>query len=209
MNRLHDITMTIKEGMVTYPGDPGVRLERVERIEDGSTANVSTYAFGSHTGTHIDPPFHFIPQGVTADGLPLGPLIGLARVVEAPVDEIGRDFLAGSGLIDCERILFKTKNSGFIDDPEFHADFAHLTEDGAIYLLEQGVKAVGIDYLSVEKYHSGTHAVHRRLLEGGVVIIEGLDLSKVGPGIYELICLPLKVKGGDGAPARAVLREVA
>ncbi|MGC2423202.1 MAG: cyclase family protein [Nitrospirota bacterium] len=204
MRKIYDITMGIKNGMLTYPGDPGVEIKREKEIGKNSQANLSMYCIGSHTGTHLDPPFHFFPDGDTAESLPLDSLIGPAVVVEAP-DEIGRDFLAGAGLEGAERVLLKTKNSAFAQDPAFREDFAHLTPDGAEYLAELGVKLVGIDYLSIEKYHSKEHAVHRLFLGKGIVILEGLDLSNVEPGEYTLLCLPLKVIGGDGAPARAVL----
>jgi arylformamidase len=205
LRRIYDISMGIKNGMLTYPGDPGVSLERVKEIGKGSSANLSMYCIGSHTGTHLDPPFHFFPDGETAESLPLDSLIGPAVVVESPVDEIGRDFLAGAGLGKAERVLLKTRNSAFAQDPAFREDFAHLTPDGAEYLAELGVKLVGIDYLSIEKFHSKEHAVHKTFLGKGILILEGLDLSNVEPGEYTFMCLPLKVIGGDGAPARAVL----
>jgi len=207
MRKIHDISMTIKNGMLVYPGDPGVSLKRVKEIGYGSSANLSEYCMGSHTGTHVDPPFHFIPDGSKVDALPLEPFIGPALVLDAPFDEITREFLENASLENVERLLLKTKNSKFSQDPVFHEDFAHLTGDAAAFLVGLGVKLVGIDYMSVEKYHSKDHAVHMAFLKAGVVILEGLDLSGVGPGWYEFLCLPLKVGGGDGAPARAVLVE--
>ncbi len=197
--------MGIKNGMLIYPGDPGVEITREKTIGAGSSANVSGYCMGSHTGTHIDPPFHFFPDGKTADLLPLDALIGPARVIEAPGAEIDGNFLAGALTGGAVRVLFKTGNSRFCEAPDFHKDFAHLTPDGAEYLARLGVRLVGIDYLSIEKFHSADHAVHRLFLGNGVVVVEGLNLSDVEPGDYTLACLPLKVIGGDGAPARAVL----
>ncbi len=208
MRKIFDISMGIKNGMLTYPGDPGVEITREKIIGAGrpaSVANISAYCMGSHTGTHIDPPFHFFPDGKTADLLPLDALIGHARVIEAQSDEIDGNFLSGAGVEGAVRVLFKTGNSRFCEEPDFHNDFAHLTPDGAEFLKEQGVKLVGIDYLSIEKFHSEDHAVHRLFLGSGIVIVEGLNLSDVEPGDYTLACLPLKVIGGDGAPARAVL----
>jgi len=207
MIKIHDITMTIKNGMLVYPGDPGVSLRRVKEIGHGSSANLSEYCMGSHTGTHIDPPFHFLPEGAKVDAMPLEPFIGPALVLEVSSYEITREFLEEAPLDNVERLLFKTKNSTFSQDPMFREDFAHLTADAAVFLVGLGIKLVGIDYMSVEKYHSKDHAVHLAFLNAGVVILEGLDLSGVGPGWYELLCLPLKVEGGDGAPARAVLVE--
>lgn len=207
MRKIHDITMTIKNGMLVYPGDPGVSIKGVKEIGHGSSANLSEYCMGSHTGTHVDPPFHFLPDGAKVDALPLAPFIGPALVLEISSDEITRKFLEKAPLENVERLLFKTKNSEFSQSPAFRENFAHLTADAAEYLVKLGVRLVGIDYLSVEKYHSKDHAVHMAFLKAGVVILEGLDLSGVAPGWYELLCLPLKVEGGDGAPARAVLVE--
>lgn len=207
MMKIHDITMTIKNGMLVYPGDPGVSLNRVKEIGHGSSANLSEYCMGSHTGTHVDPPFHFLPEGAKVDALLLEPFIGPVLMLEVSSGEITREFLEKAPLDNVERLLFKTKNSGFSQDPGFREDFTHLTAGAAEYLVKLGVRLVGIDYMSVEKYHSKDHAVHLAFLKAGVVILEGLDLSGVGPGWYELICLPLKIEGGDGAPARAVLVE--
>lgn len=207
MKKIHDISMGIHDGMLTYPGDPGCRIRRVNKIEEGASANISELCMGSHTGTHVDPPVHFIPDGGKADALPLDAMIGPAVVVQADGVDIDREFLMGAGIQDATRVLFKTRNSGLGLIPPFREDFTHLTPDAAQYLVERGVKLVGIDYLSIERFKSKDHAVHRAFLRGGVVIVEGLDLSGVAPGLYELICLPLKVVGGDGAPARAVLVE--
>ncbi len=197
--------MGIKNGMLIYPGDPGVEITREKTIGAGSSANVSGYCMGSHTGTHIDPPFHFFPDGNTAEMLPLDVLIGPARVIEAQVNEIDGNFLAGAGVDGAVRVLLKTGNSRFCEEPVFRKDFAHLTIDGADFLKERGVKLVGIDYLSIEKFHSADHAVHRLFLGNGIVIVEGLNLSNVEAGDYTLACLPIRIIGGDGAPARAVL----
>lgn len=207
MKKIYDITMGVHDGMLVYPGDPDVSVRRVKKIEDGSSANISELCMGSHTGTHVDPPFHFIPAGGKVDAMPLDAMIGEAVVVQAPGEHIDRKFIEGAGLSGAERVLFKTKNSTLGLGPPFREDFTHLTPDAARRLVEMGVRLVGIDYLSIEKFHSADHAVHRLFLDNGVVIVEGLDLSGVEPGRYELICMPLKVLGGDGAPARAVLVE--
>jgi arylformamidase len=207
MKKIYDITMGIHDGMLVYPGDPGVGVRRVKKIEDNSSANISEYCMGSHTGTHVDPPFHFDPSGSTVEALPLDAMIGEAVVVQARGEYIDRKFIEGASIPDAARVLFKTRNSALGLEPPFREDFTHLTLDAAEYLVERGVRLVGIDYLSVEKFHSKDHAVHRLFLDNGVVIVEGLDLSNVEPGRYELICMPLKVVGGDGAPARAVLIE--
>jgi arylformamidase len=205
--RIHDVTVTIHPGMPIYEGDPGVAITKVSSIEGGDSADVSLYSLGSHTGTHVDPPRHFIQGGAPVDELPLDALIGLALVVETDLHEINRAFLEASGMEGAARVLFKTPNAGLMDRDGFVREFAHLTPDAAKYLVEQGVRLVGIDYLSIERFKSGSHDVHKTLLGGGVAVLEGLDLSSVGPGRYLLVCLPLKVKDGDGAPARVVLIE--
>jgi arylformamidase len=207
MLKIHDVTRDIDEGMIIYPGDPGVRLKRVKRIEDGNSANISEYTLGSHTGTHVDPPFHFEPDGCKADDLPLDSMIGPAVVILCLEVIIDRPFLEAAGIKGVKRVLFKTKNSDRVKDRVWSDEFAHLTPDAAVYLVSIGLRLVGTDCLSIERFHSPDHAVHRSLLKAGVVIVEGLDLSGVGPGQYQMACLPLKIKGGDGAPARVVLME--
>lgn len=194
--KIHDVSMTIEEGMAVYPGDPGFGLERVARVEDGDGANLSVLRMGSHTGTHVDPPYHFLPDGMKADALPLDVLIGPVLVVKAGPGEVGRAFIEGLDLAGVARVLFK-------------ADGAHLSEGAASCLVEKGVRLVGIDGLSVDAVGGRGAPAHHALLGGGVVIVECLRLGRVRPGTYEMFCLPLKIKDGDGAPARVVLREMA
>jgi arylformamidase len=198
---LLDITVPIREGMVTYPGDPTVHMERVSSIEKGDVANLTRLDFGVHSGTHIDAPVHFIDGGKTVESLPLDVLLGPVEVVEAARD---------GGDVDAEdvarvpggvqRVLFKTRNSELWAKDEFDDSFAKLTEGTAKELVERGVRLVGVDYLSV-----GDPSAHHTLLGAGIVAIEGLDLRGVEPGRYRLVCLPLKLVGSDGGPARAVL----
>ncbi len=192
-----DVSVPIREGMVTYPGDPVVRLERAASIADGSPVNLTRIDFGLHSGTHVDAPVHFIDGADGADSLRLDVLVGPCEVVEVP--DLTRDSVAKSpeGI---ERVLFKTPNSELWASDEFAADFALLDGDAARLLVERGVRLVGVDYLSV-----GDEEAHLALLEAGVVPVEGLDLRGVEPGPYELVCLPLRVVGADGAPARAIL----
>lgn len=204
---IYDVTASVHPAMPVYPGDPEVAVERVSSIAGGSSANVSIYRLGSHTGTHVDPPLHFIEGGMAVDELPLDVLIGPALVVESGRGVIDREFLESAGIGGASRVIFKTGNSGLMAKARFHEDFTHLSPDAAAYLVELGVRLAGIDYLSIERFKSPDHEVHKTLLGAGVVVLEGLDLSGVKPGEYELICLPLKVKGGDGAPARVVLRR--
>lgn len=206
--KIYDVTVPISKDLVIYPGDPPVKIERKSVInKDGAKSNLSRYSFGSHTGTHIDPPAHFIEGGVTVDRLPLELLIGRARVVEVTASRIDEAALEEFDFTTDVRVLFKTRNSYLWGRKEFVEDFVHITPDAARHLVNEGIKVVGIDYLSIEKYGTEEPETHLTLLGGGAIIIEGLDLREVEPGDYEMICLPLKVKDGDGAPARVVLRQ--
>lgn len=208
---IFDITVPIRSGMPIYEGDPGIKIEAWSALAKGDSANVSFLHFGAHTGTHVDAPAHFIEGTRKIDALSLEALIGPARVIRVPDDvaEIGPAFLAGCDLDQVERVLFHTRNSSFWSEG-FRKDFTHLSPEAAQTLVDLGVKLVGTDYLSIEKFHSGHHRTHLALLSNNVVIVEGLNLSDIAPGDYELICLPLRIAdgAGDGAPARAVLRTV-
>jgi len=195
--------------MPVYEGDPGVKIDSWSAFAKGDSSNVSVLNFGAHTGTHVDAPAHFIEGARRIDALSLDVLIGPARVIRVAdqVGEIGAEFVRSCGLQSVERVLFRTRNSGFWNQG-FRKDFTHLLPEAAQILVDQGIKLVGTDYLSIEKFHSGHHKTHLTLLSNSVVIVEGLNLSDVPEGDYELICLPLKIGDGtgDGAPARAVLR---
>jgi arylformamidase len=200
-----DVSVPIRDGMLHWPGDPDVRLARVSAIADGDLANISELDFGVHTATHVDAPVHFLEGTEGADALPLAAMIGRANVVdgrsiaEAPIGEA--DLQALEIPADCERLLLKTRNSDLWErDEEFTEDFLRLDASGARYVTERGIKLIGIDYLSI-----GDADAHRTLLSSGVVPLEGLDLRAVEPGGYTLVCLPLRIVGADGAPARAVL----
>lgn len=206
--KIYDVTVTIRSPMPTWPGDPAFDRALTHSIAGGDSADVSAIRMGSHTGTHIDAPSHFLAGAPTVDELPIDVLVGEAMVFELGVEaQITRADLEVLNLDRCERILFKTRNSTLWKSDDFTPDFVYIAADAAKYLVDRGVKLVGIDYLSVGEYKSGAQ-VHRILLEHGVVIVEGLDLSMVKPDVYELMCLPLKIKGADGAPARVVLREL-
>jgi arylformamidase len=208
---IYDISVPIKSGMPVYEGDPGIDIQPWSALAKGDSANVSFLHFGAHTGTHVDAPAHFIEGTRKIDALSFEALIGPARVIRVPDDvtEIDPDFLASCNLDRIKRVLFHTRNSGFWNEG-FRKDFTHLSPEAAQKLVDMGVKLVGIDYLSIEKFHSGHHRTHLALLSNDVVIVEGLNLSDIPPGDYELICLPLKIAegAGDGSPARAVLRTV-
>ncbi|HXT64805.1 MAG TPA: cyclase family protein [Pyrinomonadaceae bacterium] len=208
---IYDVTVPIRAGMPIYEGDPSLNIEPWSALAKGDSANVSYLHLGAHTGTHVDAPAHFIEGASKIDSLPLDVLIGPARVIRVPDDatEIDPEFLRSCDLKDVSRILFHTRNSGFWNEG-FRKDFTHVLPEAAELLVERGVKLVGNDYLSVEKFHSGHHRTHLTLLRNGVVIVEGLNLTGVPPGDYELICLPLKIAdgAGDGAPARVILRTL-
>jgi arylformamidase len=192
-----DISVPLREGMVTYPGDPVVKLERTASIAHGDPVNVTRIDFGLHSGTHVDAPVHFIDGASGADSIPLDALIGPCEVVE--VADLSRGSVARVPE-GAERVVFKSPNSALWASDEFSDDFVRLDGEAARLLVERGVCLVGVDYLSV-----GDEAAHRALLTAGVVPVEGLDLRGVEPGAYELVCLPLRVVGADGAPARAIL----
>ena len=198
----------------TYTGDPGIRIETWAALSKGDTANVSVLHFGAHTATHVDAPAHFIEGAPGVATLPLDALIGQARVIELPGDvrEIKAEHVSPGELEGATRVLFKTRNSSFWENPQgrFREDYTYLAPAAARALIEQGVRLVGIDYLSVESFQSSSYDTHTILLSRGVVIVEGLDLREIPAGLYELICLPLKITAGsgDGAPARAVLRTL-
>ena len=193
-----------------WPGDPPVTIELVNDMEHGDTANLSKISMGAHSGTHVDAPIHFIQHGPGVDTAPLGTMVGRARVIEInDTESIKPEELLPHRIRRGERILFKTRNSSYVwQTDEFVEDFIYISDEAARFLVDRGVILVGIDYLSVGSFRHGGSNVHRVLLSGGVWIIEGLDLSGVTSGKYELICLPLRLAQRDGAPARAILRWV-
>ncbi len=206
--RLLDISVPLRSGMVHWPGDPPVRIRRVKQIGRGSSSNLFLLSMGSHTGTHMDAPGHFLRSGRTIDQLPLPSVIGPARVIAIRHPRwIGVEELRPHRIQRGQRILFKTRNSSRCwKGNSFIKEFVHISEEAARFLAVRGIRCVGVDYLSVGGYKRDGALVHRILLGAGVWIIEGLNLSRVKAGRYELICLPLKIRRGDGAPARAILR---
>lgn len=208
--RIYDITVPISNELPVYPGDPEIKITRVMSLEAGDIARVSHLSFSTHIGTHIDPPYHFMPDGAPLDQAPLDIFIGPARVIDVgDVASIDAAMLSTFDLDGAERVIFKTRNSRFWRETnEFQKDFVYLETDAAESLVARGVKLVGIDYLSIEKFNFDQPTTHWALLGAGVFIVEGLDLTGVPAGDYELICLPLKIKDGDGGPARVVLREL-
>jgi arylformamidase len=205
---IYDVTVAISNDLPVYPGDPAINIIRTKSLEKGDVARVSHLSFSTHIGTHIDPPSHFMMDGATLDRVPLEVLIGPARVIDAgDVSSIDAAALERADLAGATRVLFKTRNSRFWRESDvFRKDYVYLETEAAELLVKRGVQLVGIDYLSIEKFNFDRPTTHWTLLANNVVIVEGLDLSEVPPGDYELICLPLKIKDGDGGPARVVLR---
>ena len=211
---IYDVTVPLRNGLPTWPGDPLVDINDFRSLSNGDGANVTALNFGAHSATHVDAPAHFIEGAAKVESLDLNVLIGEAEVVAVPEDyySIPEEFVLAHCSPGAERILFKTRNSAFWGQPklEFRRDFTYLDLKAAQTLVQRGLKLVGIDYLSIEKFHTENHETHLALLSHGVVIIEGLNLSDVPAGKYELICLPLRLQSnkGDGAPARVVLRTM-
>lgn len=205
--KIHDISVRISPELVVYPGDPPVEIVPLTQVGPGGDPNTSRLCLSTHAGTHIDPPFHVLTDGTKANEIPLETLIGECDVVDIGIeDEITLPVLQ-KHKFTAERVIFKTKNSFLWERKEFSRNYTYLTTAAAEYLATRKLKLVGIDYLSIEKFDAKSLQAHLALLKAGTVILEGVNLSYVKPGKYELFCLPLKIKDGDGAPARAVLIE--
>lgn len=205
---IHDISLPLSNDLPSWPGDPRPRIKRIHNISEGDDSNVTHLSMTAHTGTHIDAPDHFLDSGETLDQIPLGLFIGPVQVVELPS---GRDITAemiqeADIPAHTKRVLFKTRNSQLWEQgvKEFQKDFIALDEKAAEYLVSRDLEVVGVDYLSVAPFRA-PKATHQILLEGKVLIIEGLDLSGIEPGQYTLYCLPLNIPEAEGAPARVLL----
>jgi arylformamidase len=204
-----DVSVTITPRLVVWKGEPQCRVEQVESMDEGGVCNLTRLAMSAHTGTHLDAPRHFIRGGAAMEAMPLEAMIGPARVVriEDPVAVTPRELPAD--LRRGERILFRTRNSSRDwSEAPFAEDYVYVSKEAARVLAGAGVRTAGIDYLSVGGFHQDLIETHQALLGAGIWVIEGLDLSKVEPGHYEMVCLPLKIAGSDGAPARVVLRPL-
>jgi len=206
--KLIDVSVSIDSNLATYPGNTPFTLEAIKRLVRGDSSNVSTLHLSAHAGTHVDAPRHLFDDGGGVEALPLEMLCGRTRVIELTTRRsVTAEDLAPFDLSEDVRLLLKTHNSRLWGTREFHTDFIGVTEGGARFLVDRGVKVLGIDYLSVEQYKTPGAPAHHVLLGGGTIVIEGLNLRDVDPGIYEMFCLPLPVVGSDGAPARVVLRR--
>ena len=206
---IYDISLTISPTLPTWPGDPKLELMQAESMDKGDTANVTCISSSVHLGTHVDAPHHFLNDGRTVEQLPLEVLTGPCYVIQLPdgVEAITAEVLERIEITtEMTRVLFGTRNSHLWakGEADFQTDFVAITEDGAEWLVEHGIQLVGVDYLSVAPYDEPV-PTHSILLKAGIVCVEGLNLSNVMRGFYELYCLPLKIAGSDGAPARAIL----
>jgi len=208
--QIYDISLSISQELPTWPGDPTIKIERVQKMEDGADANVTHLSMTAHTGTHIDAPYHFLGNDATTiEQIDLNQLVGRAYVLQISndVDLLTANVLKNSGIPPrTKRLLIKTRNSEHWknQDNEFDESFVAISPDGAQYLIDRGIKLIGVDYLSVAPYGDGK-PTHKLFLEAGVIIVEGLDLSEITQGRYTFYCLPLKIEGADGSPARAIL----
>ena len=204
-----DISLPIRSGMPVWPGDLPVRVDQTMSLERGDPFNLTECHFTAHTGTHLDAPRHFLAAGAAIDALPLDAVLGPCRVVRIHDPVAVRPAELPAFLQAGERILFQTRNSfRNIHLHEFVEDFVYVSKEAATFIAAARVQTVGIDYLSVGGFHHDLVETHLVLLGAGIWVIEGLDLSAVEPGEYELACLPLKLVGADGAPARAALRQL-
>jgi arylformamidase len=205
-----DVSVPLRTGMVNWPGDPPVRISHVLDIERGDPCTVSLLEMGAHTGTHMDAPAHFLRGGIGIDDMPLNTAIGSARVITIRDREsVKPDELVRHAIRRGERILLKTRNSDHCWDTDgFVEDFVYISAAGARYLAERQVRLVGVDYLSVGGFRADGLETHQALLNAGIWIIEGLNLKRAPSGRVQLVCLPVKIAGGDGAPARALVRRM-
>ena len=208
--RIHDLSVGISPSLPIWPGNPGLEIVRVQDMDKGDHANVSRLSLGAHTGTHVDAPVHFVNGAAGVDTLPLDVLVGPARLIHLPaVSSVSAADLEAANIpAATRRLLIKTRNSTYWanGDTNFHTEFAGVLVDAAQWLIAHQVALVGVDYLSVAPWKQGT-PTHRALLEAGVVIVEGLNFSAIEPGVHNFVCLPLKIVGCDGAPARAIITE--
>lgn len=203
-----DISPTLRDPMPAYPGNPLYSIRTVRSVEEGERSTLSEVTLGTHTGTHVDAPSHFIAGASKLEDMGLDPLVGTARVIELGVAEtIEPSDLEGHVITRGERILLKTRNSALWSKDEFDPEYVFLSADSARYLADAEIACLGVDYLSVGGKGNGVE-VHQTLLGAGVLLIEGLDLSAAEPGEYDLVCLPLKLAGAEAAPARAILRRL-
>ena len=208
---IFDISLTISSKLPVWPGDPVIHLQRVGIMDNGDPCNVTHVSMSVHSGTHVDAPHHFLNDNRTVEDMDLDILTGQAFLIEVPaeVNVISNEILDGASIpLGVKRLLIKTRNSEIWsrNEEKFVDDFVAINNDGAEWIAQKGIKLVGVDYLSVAPFGEGL-PTHRTLLNAGIIALEGLNLSGVSGGYYELYCLPLKISGSDGAPARAILKK--
>jgi arylformamidase len=205
---LYDVTVPITNTMAVWPGDPPVQLMRTSHLskDKSHSVQVTAITMGSHTGTHFDAPFHMIDGGKKLNEFSLDTLVGNATVFEIPgVRSISRSDLQQFQWNGVERVLFKTDNSNHWEDGKFYEQFVYLQPDGAEFLVQCGVQLIGIDYLSIDNFHSDAHPAHLILLRKNILLLEGLNLKNISPGEYTICALPLNLQNADGGPARVIL----
>ena len=204
-----DITLPIHTGRIVWPGDPGVKVEKLLQIEKGDICNTSHLSTPVHVGTHVDAPLHFVDRGEGVEKLPIPSLVGVAKVFETTDQrEIKLEVIEDKGIEQGDIVIFKTINSSkYLKENDFNENYIYLSTEAAEYLVAKSISTVGIDYYSIAGINSNLIECHQILLGAGVTIVEGLDLSEISPGLYDFICMPLKIIGSDGAPARAVIRK--
>ena len=208
---IYDISLTLSPDLVSWPGEDAFQLSKMYSIENGDNCNVTELRMSAHQGTHIDSPYHFLNNGSKSESLLIENLIGLCVVIDIlERNIINKIHVEGYDFSKYKRVIFKTKNSILWESniKKFEKNFVSLSLEAAKYLHDKGVVLVGIDYLSIEGFSSVTHDVHKLLLGNNIIILEGLNLFNVHAGYYELVCLPIKLAGSDGSPARAILREL-
>jgi arylformamidase len=207
LSKYIDISVAVSPQLPTWPGSPKIKFQRNLELDRGDIANDTTIEFSVHTGTHIDAPLHFIAKGNSVDKLPLDVLIGSASVVDLlDVEVITAQTLENLSLSpQVERLLIRTRNSQLWQKSDFEPDFVALSADAAQWIVDRGIRLIGVDYLSVQRFYDGPET-HLILLGAETIVIEGLNLAHVSPGEYELICLPIKLAGVEGAPARVILK---
>lgn len=204
-SKIIDATRRIISGMTVWPGDPGVLVERSSSIHEGAVANVSRVCLGVHTGTHMDAPLHFIENGKDIDSLDVSLFFGRALVVGAESDVIDEKLLESCDLSGVQAVFFRTRASERDENSPFWDEYPAITEGCADYLIEKGIRAVGTDYFSVELCRDDSYPVHRKLLSREIAIIENMNLKDAEPGLYDYICLPIRIPGSDGSPVRVLL----
>ena len=206
--KLIDVTRPIFTGMTVWPGDESVVIERTSSIAEGGAANISRLHAGVHAGTHIDAPLHFIDNGKSVDKLDINLFAGRAKIIDMEESRsIRYEHVKSINKAESDAVFFKTPSSGHTLEEPFNTAFTSLEYDAAVHLIEKGIKVIGTDSLSIERYGNKGNEVHKLLLKNNVLIIEGLWLKDISPGMYNYICLPILINGSDGAPARVVLSK--